>query len=160
MTLSGRQRTEFAAWLERQGYHLSLIDDGGKPMVQWWRGDGLKLPRLLPADAYHLQLYRNKGWSLIAPPEVGPGQTVHWDAQGWQISGAVPGQTDSFTSFEPGESVTDWAIVTKEFHGETEAKKHVCRFNRAIGSPCKEPGCPRVRVKPYQRREPVGVTKE
>jgi len=40
------------------------------PRVQYYRKDGAKLPNLLPGDAYSMQRYLAKGWTLDPPVGV------------------------------------------------------------------------------------------
>ena len=69
------ERKEASEWLDGQGYSIEIIDRPAQ-RVQWYRRDGLPLPNLLPADNYHLKLYRAKGWTLRPPVAVKDGQPL------------------------------------------------------------------------------------
>lgn len=51
------------------------------PRAQWYRGDGVPLPNLLPADPYHMSLYHDKGWSMIPPDNIQPAEAWKPTAQ-------------------------------------------------------------------------------
>ena len=63
MSLTAPERRETKQWLGSQGYAMELIDRPAD-RVQWYKSDGTPVGGLLPADPYHMQRYRGKGWRL------------------------------------------------------------------------------------------------
>ena len=82
------------------------------PARQWWRADGTPLPKLLPVDSYHFDIYTGKGWTLRPPAnpmpldEMAPiepaGQAMVLAAQGITVVQDNPmGGSDMTTVYEP-----------------------------------------------------------
>lgn len=67
MVSSSRELQEDKQWIRSQGQNFELIYKPGTK-AQWYYPDGRALPNLLPADPYHIRLYRGKGW-LLKPPD-------------------------------------------------------------------------------------------
>ena len=67
MVSSSRELQEDKQWIRSQGQDFELIYKQGTK-AQWYFPDGRPLPNLLPADPYHIRLYRGKGW-LLKPPD-------------------------------------------------------------------------------------------
>lgn len=77
-----------AEWLETQGFTWEMIDRAGR-RAQYYKADGTPLRNTLPADPYHLQLYRRKGWTLTPPPPPSTPDTVVLGMGGLQPSGVA-----------------------------------------------------------------------
>ena len=71
MVSSSRELQEDKQWIRSQGQDFELIYKQGTK-AQWYFPDGRPLPNLLPADPYHIRLYRGKGWILKPPDGTSP----------------------------------------------------------------------------------------
>ena len=119
MVLTSRQRTDYREWLQLQGYDLKLIDRRSAPMEQWYKPNGEPIATKSKSDAYHMQLYRARGWTMLAPPQVPQQFTVHWDGRRWEVINRFG-------------TVTEVGIE----------KPHIHRYKgKTIGSPCRFFGC-------------------
>ena len=63
MSLTAQERKDNKTWVSGQGYSMEIIDNP-TAKVKWYRADGTPLRNLLPADPYHIQRFRRKGWRL------------------------------------------------------------------------------------------------
>lgn len=96
------------------GVQVGLIRNK-QPWAQWWKEDGTPLPNKLPADAYHVTKYLNRGWSMTAPVEP------------------------------------------VMLHPNGANGSHVHRYNRKMGSVCKQNGCDAARTTEYKKRQKKAV---
>lgn len=111
--------------LARKGIVMDLINTPA-PRAQWWKPAGenawAMMPNLLPADAYHTQLYMAKGWTLI-PPDAGT--IVSWKPDALPAEQEVPAPSGK--------------------HKHTYSSKR-------LGAPCVLDGCAKTREEPFKGR--------
>jgi len=125
---TGPQLTEERRWLATQGFSLELIVKQ-QERATWYRADGLALPNL-PADAYHRERFRRKGWSLV-PPDVQPTEDTTMPVL------EMP---------EPPGPLEEAPIVLPHKH----------KYAKPMGSVCKRQGCTQVRQVAYRSiKQPV-----
>jgi hypothetical protein len=110
--------------LEKYGIVSNSINNP-RPTAQWYKGDGTPLPNLLPADPYHIRRYEARGWSMIPPMPKIPHQL---------------------------QELNEVARTDVE-KAATKKPSHVHRWSKAVGSPCKMPGCTQVRQIAYTKRK-------
>lgn len=66
MALTATERTDLRGWVGRQGLKVEIVDERA-PKAEWWRASDGKYLGVLPADSYHMKLYRAKGFVLVDP---------------------------------------------------------------------------------------------
>jgi hypothetical protein len=119
---TGAELTQERRWLASQGYTVELIIKQ-QERATWYRPDGKALPNL-PADAYHRERFRRKGWTLV-PPEVQPSEEETMPVL------EMP---------EPPGFLEEVPVVLSHQH----------KFARPMGSVCKHPGCTQMRQRSYR----------
>lgn len=68
--VTAKERTDLRQWLDSQGIAVEIIDRRA-PKALWWRASDGKPLGELPADPYHMQVYRRKGF-VMADPGIRP----------------------------------------------------------------------------------------
>jgi hypothetical protein len=66
MAVTTAERTDLRQWLDSQGIAVEIIDRRA-PKAEWWRASDGKYLGTLPADPYHMQVYRRKGFVMADP---------------------------------------------------------------------------------------------
>lgn len=79
--VTATERTELRSWVGGQGIDVEIIDRRA-PKAEWWRASDGKYLGTLPADPYHLQLYRAKGFVLV-DPGISPEPVAPTDFKGF-----------------------------------------------------------------------------
>ena len=114
-------------WLQGQGAGIDIFYQDPAPRLQWYLPDGTPTVNLMRTDPYHMQKYRQKGWTL--QPPVGQAE-----------------ETDGAEVLQFPTSPVETSVAV------SEVPEHRHRFRREVGSPCKFRDCSAVRTKAYQRR--------
>jgi len=138
-------RKDLEQQLARKGIAMELINTPA-PRAQWWKpvGNGwVKMPNLLPADAYHTQLYMAKGMTLI-PPDTGalvPYAPTAEQAKeyGIPIRGVAP------------VAAPPPPIAVDEVPAPSGKHKHTY-YSKRLGAPCVVEGCAKTREEPFKGR--------
>jgi hypothetical protein len=128
---TGPELTEERRWLATQGFTVELIVRQ-QERATWYRADGLALPNL-PADAYHRERFRRKGWTLVAP-DVQPTEETEM----------------------PVLELPELPEPPRPLEGAPLAASHQHKFPREMGSKCKHPSCDQIRqiaYRPIKRRK-------
>lgn len=79
--VTAKERTDLRQWLDSQGIAVEIIDRRA-PKAQWWRASDGKPLGELPADPYHMQVYRRKGF-VMADPGIRPEPKEPTDFKLW-----------------------------------------------------------------------------
>lgn len=119
---TGAELTEERRWLAKQGFTIELIVKQ-RERATWYRADGKALPNL-PADAYHRERFRRKGWSLV-PPDIQPDKAKLMPVL------ELP---------EPPGLLEEAPVVLTHQH----------QFPKELGAACKHIGCTSVRQRLYK----------
>jgi len=89
--------------LKAAGISLAIVDNP-QPKAQWYRADGMPMPKLLPADPHHRRVYKAKGWSLIPPAEVATVVAAETFADPVPVQQTVPEHSHRFKGHRLGSS--------------------------------------------------------
>ena len=138
-------RKELEQQLARKGIAMELINTPA-PRAQWWKpmGNGwVKMPNLLPADAYHTQLYMGKGMPLI-PPETGDLVPYAPTAEQAKAYG-IPIRGVARVSAPPAPITEDKPPVADRIHRHRYVSED-------LGARCSVEGCAKTREEPFKGR--------
>lgn len=94
--VTSREKREVKEWLHNQMADIGIIEER-RPMTTWYRPNGRSFEG--PADAYHIQRYRAKGFTL--KPQV-ESKVVDFPGKAEEESAVVPHSFHKYLSVELG----------------------------------------------------------
>ena len=169
--VTSAERSEVKTFLKGQGIPVSIIDKRHQAWEDWYKPNPnvsgkWQLVGHLPADVYHIQLYRSKGWMLNPNSISNDNVAQSTDIDG--VSTAVEMLTNEYLAgtLPLADFSSAVAALKHEDRGDdlhstdtTEPEEtndvpvHRHRFGRSRMALCSVEGCFEQRKKPYIPRE-------
>ena len=149
MTTTSKERTELRDYVTSRGYGVDIIDQRA-PKALWQRPDGRVVE--LPADHYHMGLYRNKGFNLVPP-----GTTVGLQEDKPEVAATGPAANlSAFASYLPDEGESNTSLLTSIRH-----PRNIHTYEHyGVGAPCTLEDCPATRKVPYKAHKKITRLRE
>jgi len=172
--MTGRQLADERINMQGQGWAVESQNRSVGQKVYYRKPDGIIIPIKLPYDEYHWPRYRNRGFvpvsddvavAELARPAV---PLTHIGDQTEPVPlDNIPEPTfaPEFTHVflpqlleEHATSSTTTTSTNLDYTTDANTpiigpvEEHSHRYNRALGSPCKQPGCLLVRTTEYKKR--------